>query len=82
VMDRGRRKDRSSGPTVRFDAGRVFTPAEAKASDFDLDVEAARFKARKGQAGNRRLSHAGPDHCPGCLRPLDRCSCGGLWTRN
>lgn len=39
---------------LEFEAGKVFTPAEAKEEDFELDLESARFKAQKGEGGDRR----------------------------
>ncbi len=32
----------------------MFTPGEAKEEDFELDLESARYKAQKGQGGDRR----------------------------
>ncbi len=64
-----RRKRTAKAPGLRFDPGRVFDPAEGREDDFKLDLEAARFKAKKGQAGNRR--QGGPHHsgcaCIQCL---------------
>lgn len=46
---RQRRKRR-----VRFEAGKVFAPSKGKGDlEFDLGAEVARFKAKKGEAGNR-----------------------------
>lgn len=39
---------------LEFEAGKVFTPAEAKEEDFELDLDSARFKAQKGEGGDRR----------------------------
>ena len=39
---------------LEFEAGKVFTPAEAKEEDFELDLESSRFRAQKGQGGDRR----------------------------
>jgi len=39
---------------LEFEAGKVFTPAEAKEEDFELDLDSARFKAVKGEGGDRR----------------------------
>jgi hypothetical protein len=39
---------------LEFEAGKVFTPAEAKEEDFELDLESSRYHAQKGQGGDRR----------------------------
>jgi hypothetical protein len=39
---------------LEFEAGKVFKPSEAKDQDFDLDLDSARYKARKGEGGDRR----------------------------
>ena len=39
---------------LEFQAGKVFSPAEAKADDLREDLDSARYKAQKGQAGTRR----------------------------
>lgn len=41
---------------VEFDVGKVFKPGEAKDEDFkvDLDRDTARYKARKGEGGDRK----------------------------
>jgi len=39
---------------LEFEAGKVFSPKEAKDEDLDLDVDAARYKAQKGEGGDRR----------------------------
>ncbi len=49
-----RRRRRRKELEVLFDVGKVFPVAEAKANDFELDLEAARFRARQGQGGTRR----------------------------
>ncbi|MEW5759858.1 MAG: hypothetical protein AB1779_03735 [Candidatus Thermoplasmatota archaeon] len=40
---------------LEFEAGKVFSPDEAKKEDFnlDLDKESDRYKARKGEGGDR-----------------------------
>ncbi len=60
---------------LRFDAGRVFSPTDAKAEDFKLDLDAARYKARKGQAGTR---YGGGGYCANCGLSLSACTCGRL----
>jgi len=32
----------------------VFTPGEVKEEDFELDLESAKFRAQKGEGGDRR----------------------------
>lgn len=39
---------------LEFEAGKVFKPEESKEQDFELDLEASRFRARKGEGGDRR----------------------------
>ena len=39
---------------LEFEAGKVFTPGEVKEEDFELDLESAKFRAQKGQGGDRR----------------------------
>lgn len=47
-------KKKKEQKKLEFEAGKVFTPAEAKDEDFLLDLDASRFKAQKGQGGDRR----------------------------
>ncbi len=39
---------------LEFEAGKVFKPSEAKDQDFNLDLDSARYKARKGEGGDRK----------------------------
>lgn len=48
------KKRKKQEKKLEFEAGRVFTPSEAKEEDFELDLEASRYKAVKGQGGDRR----------------------------
>lgn len=41
------------GAEVKLDLGDTFEIAEAKDKDFDLDLDAAKFQGKKGQAGTR-----------------------------
>jgi hypothetical protein len=41
------------GAEVKLDVGDTFEIAEAKDKDFDLDLDAAKFQGKKGQAGTR-----------------------------
>jgi hypothetical protein len=38
---------------VKLDVGDTFEVATAKDKDFDLDLDAAKFQGKKGQAGTR-----------------------------
>lgn len=38
---------------VKLDLGDTFDVATAKDKDFDLDLDAAKFQGKKGQAGTR-----------------------------
>ncbi len=49
-----KRKKKDKEPKLEFEAGKVFKPSEAKDQDFDLDLESARYQARKGEGGDRR----------------------------
>lgn len=48
------KKRKKQEKKLEFEAGKVFTPGEAKEEDFELDLDSARFKASKGQGGDRR----------------------------
>jgi len=39
---------------LEFEPGKVFTPGEVKEEDFQLDLESSKWKAQKGQGGDRR----------------------------
>jgi len=39
---------------LEFEVGKVFGPEAAKDEDLNVDIEAARYKARKGQGGDRK----------------------------
>lgn len=50
------RKLKKRGPkndTSNLELGDAFDVAEAKDKDFDLDLDAAKFQGKKGQAGTR-----------------------------
>lgn len=49
-----KKKKKEDEPKLEFEAGKVFSPGEAKDQDFELDLESSRFKARKGEGGDRR----------------------------
>src|SRR2546428_6325458 len=65
------KKRKKQEKKLEFEAGKVFTPGEVKEEDFELDLDSARFKAQKGEGGDRRAGHfrpppASPFLC-GCL---------------
>jgi len=49
-------KKKKEEERLAFDPGKVFGPEEAKADDFRLetDRESSRYKARKGEGGDRK----------------------------
>ncbi len=53
-LEKKSKKKKKKEPKVEFEAGKVFKPSEAKDQDFDLDLDSARYKARKGEGGDRR----------------------------
>ena len=48
------KKKKKETKKLEFEAGKVFSPGEAKDEDFELDLDSARYKAQKGQGGDRR----------------------------
>ena len=54
VEARPQKRKKKEEKKLEFEAGKVFTPSEAKEEDFELDLDSARFKAQKGQGGDRR----------------------------
>src|SRR2546425_9866819 len=54
------KKRKKQEKKLEFEAGKVFTPGEVKEEDFELDLDSARFKAQKGQGGDRRGGHFFP----------------------
>lgn len=51
-----KKKKKKDDGKLEFDAGKVFGPEEGKADDFKLetDRDSSRFKAQKGQGGDRK----------------------------
>lgn len=51
-----KKKKKKEEGKLEFDAGKVFGPEESKADDFKLetDRESSRYKAQKGQGGDRK----------------------------
>jgi hypothetical protein len=54
VEEAPRKKRKKERKKLEFEAGKVFTPSEAKEEDFELDLDSARYKAQKGEGGDRR----------------------------
>ncbi len=54
VEPRPQKRKKKGEKKLEFEAGKVFTPGEAKEEDFELDLDSARFKAQKGEGGDRR----------------------------
>src|SRR3989442_9243300 len=50
------KKRKKQEKKLEFEAGKVFTPGEVKEEDFELDLDSARFKAQKGEGGDRRAA--------------------------
>jgi hypothetical protein len=49
-----KKKKQEEDKKLEFEVGKVFGPEAAKDEDLNVDVEAARYKARKGQGGDRK----------------------------
>ncbi len=60
-QEMAQKKKRKKEEKLEFEAGKVFGPGEAKDEDFDLeqDQESDRYKAQKGQGGDRNTSTYG-----------------------
>ncbi len=54
VEARPQKRKKKEEKKLEFEAGKVFTPSEAKEEDFELDLESSKFHAQKGQGGDRR----------------------------
>ncbi len=48
------KKRKKQEKKLEFEAGKVFSPGEVKEEDFELDLDSARYRASKGQGGDRR----------------------------
>jgi hypothetical protein len=55
-QEQEKKKKKKDEEKLEFDAGKVFGPEEAKSDDFKLetDRESSRYKAQKGQGGDRK----------------------------
>ena len=53
-VEKPQKRKKKEAKKLEFEAGKVFTPADAKEEDFELDLESSRFKAQKGEGGDRR----------------------------
>lgn len=54
VEPRPQKRKKKEDKKLEFEAGKVFAPGEVKEEDFELDLESSRFRAQKGQGGDRR----------------------------
>ncbi len=54
ALEQKKKQKKEKDVKLEFEAGKVFKPEEAKDQDFELDLDSARYKARKGQGGDRR----------------------------
>ena len=53
-VEKPHKRKKKEEKKLEFEAGKVFTPADAKEEDFELDLESAKFRAQKGEGGDRR----------------------------
>lgn len=53
-LQKKKKKKDEEDKKLEFEVGKVFGPEAAKEEDLEVDVEAARYKARKGQGGDRK----------------------------
>jgi hypothetical protein len=55
-QEQAQKKKKKEEEKLTFDAGKVFGPEQTKADDFELetDRESSRYKAQKGQGGDRK----------------------------
>lgn len=54
VEPKPQKRKKKEEKKLEFEAGKVFSPGEVKEEDFELDLESARFRAVKGEGGDRR----------------------------
>lgn len=54
VEPRPQKRKKKEEKKLEFEPGKVFTPGEVKEEDFQLDLESSKWKAQKGQGGDRR----------------------------
>ena len=54
-QEQKQKKKKKDDEKLEFEAGKVFGPGETKSEDFsiDQDQDSARYKAQKGQGGDR-----------------------------
>ncbi len=54
-METPRKRKKADDPSkLEFEVGKVFTPGEAKEEDLQMDLDSGRYRAQKGQSGDRR----------------------------
>lgn len=51
---RPRKKRKKEETKLEFEAGKVFNPVQAKGEDFEMDLDSSRYRAQKGEGGDRR----------------------------
>ena len=51
---RPQKRKKKEEKKLEFEAGKVFTPGEVKEEDFELDLESSKYRAQKGEGGDRR----------------------------
>jgi hypothetical protein len=56
---KSRKKKEEEKEKLAFEIGEVFSPDKAKKEDFELDQESASYRARKGEAGDRKQIGSG-----------------------
>ena len=54
VEPRPQKRKKKEEKKLEFEAGKVFNPGEVKEEDFEIDLESSRWKAQKGEGGDRR----------------------------
>lgn len=69
VMRKPKRRSKTKLPAaVPLDIAETFDVANAKDKDFDLDLDAAKYQGKKGQAGSRTKAVDGGDTPAGGAR--------------
>lgn len=53
-MDQLKPRKKKPNTKLQFEPGKVFSPEKDIEKDFELDLASARYKAQKGQGGDRR----------------------------
>jgi hypothetical protein len=53
-----KKKKKETEKKLEFEVGKVFGPEAAKDEDLSLNVDTARYKAQKGQGGDRKKNES------------------------